>query len=356
MEAGTPAVLLRKVSKSFGGHAIVRSVSLEVGQGEFFSLLGASGCGKTTTLRGIAGFERFDSGELYILGKESSNTPVNKRDVNVVFQNYALFPHLTVARNIAFGLEIQRLASNDIKRKVGEVLELIQLQGLADRFPKQLSGGQQQRVAIARAIVTEPSVLLLDEPLGALDFRLRQEMQLELKKLQRQLRTTFIYVTHDQEEALSMSDRIAVMRDGSVLQVGTPAEIYEAPQSEYVASFIGECNLLPGTLLASSAGTSADVLGTQLPVDGASLLLGSDVFVCLRPEHMRLAPPGESPPGWDAVVTDILYGGKDFRVKLRLGSGDLCLARVPPSGLPSLQDKVRVTWTRALPRCVPRAR
>jgi spermidine/putrescine transport system ATP-binding protein len=244
------SVELREVTKRFGSVAVVEGVSLQIRPGEFFSLLGPSGCGKTTTLRILAGFVQPDAGEVFIAGKRVTHLPPNERDVNMVFQNYALFPHLTVEQNVAFGLEIQKLPRAQIRKRVGWALELVRLCGLESRYPHQLSGGQQQRVALARALVTQPSVLLLDEPLGALDLKLRQQMQLELKKLQRELAITFLYVTHDQEEALTMSDRLAVMNQGRVVQVGTPQEIYERPATRFVADFIGESNFLEGRVVA----------------------------------------------------------------------------------------------------------
>jgi spermidine/putrescine transport system ATP-binding protein len=248
------AVELREVSKRFGEVEAVHQVSLQIREGEFFSLLGPSGCGKTTTLRMIAGFERPDAGEILIRGQRMNEVPPFHRPVNTVFQHYALFPHMTVFENVAFGLEMKRLPREEIRRRVAEALRLVRLTGLENRYPRQLSGGQQQRVALARALVNRPAVLLLDEPLGALDLKLRKEMQLELKNLQHQVGITFIYVTHDQEEAMTMSDRIAVMNQGRVLQVGTPVEIYERPATRFVADFIGETNFLEGRLVAFEEG------------------------------------------------------------------------------------------------------
>lgn len=234
---------LEGVCKSFGETQVLKGIDLEVEKGEFITLLGSSGCGKTTTLRIIAGLENADEGRVFLEGKDITELVPNKRDVNTVFQNYALFPHMTVAENIGYGLKIRKKSKEEIEKKVGEMLELVQLKGFEKRMPDQLSGGQRQRIAIARAVANEPKVLLLDEPLGALDLKLRRQMQLELKRLQKQLGITFIYITHDQEEAINMSDRIAVMHEGVFEQIGTPNEIYYQPRTSYVASFVGDANI-----------------------------------------------------------------------------------------------------------------
>lgn len=234
---------LENVWKSFGEAQVLRGIDLEIEKGEFITLLGSSGCGKTTTLRIIAGLENADSGRVYLEGQDITEQVPNKRDVNTVFQNYALFPHMTVAENIGYGLKIRKKPKAEIEQKVRQMLELVQLEGYEKRMPDQLSGGQRQRIAIARAVANEPKVLLLDEPLGALDLKLRRQMQLELKRLQKQLGITFIYITHDQEEAINMSDRIAVMHEGVFEQIGTPNEIYYNPRTSYVASFVGDANI-----------------------------------------------------------------------------------------------------------------
>ena len=234
---------LENVYKAFGTTQVLKGIDIEIRKGEFITLLGSSGCGKTTTLRIIAGLEAADSGKVYLEGEDITELVPNKRDVNTVFQNYALFPHMTVAENIGYGLKIRKKSKEEIERKVKEMLALVQLEGYEKRTPDQLSGGQRQRIAIARAVANEPKVLLLDEPLGALDLKLRRQMQLELKRLQKQLGITFIYITHDQEEAINMSDRIAVMRDGVFEQIGTPNEIYYHPRTSYVASFVGDANI-----------------------------------------------------------------------------------------------------------------
>jgi spermidine/putrescine transport system ATP-binding protein len=312
------SVELSRVFKSFGHHAVVRDVSLRIERGEFFSLLGPSGCGKTTTLRLIAGFERPDSGELLYDGERHRDVPAYAREVNLVFQHYALFPHMTVERNVAFGLEMQQVSATDIQRRVRDTLELVHLNGFENRYPRELSGGQQQRVALARAIVTEPSILLLDEPLGALDLKLRRAMQLELKALQRRLGLTFIHVTHDQDEALAMSDRIAVMHHGRVLQVGTPDEIYERPATRFVAEFIGESNLFEGRE-SGRDGVSAvmDVQGVTVRVGANGS--GAPTLLAIRPEKISLSATVTTAdncvPG---VVEDSLYLGTDTQYSIRV--------------------------------------
>ena len=291
------AVELRDVVKKFvtpegRDLAAVNHVSMQIRNGEFFSMLGPSGCGKTTSLRLIAGFEWPSEGEVYIDGQAQGHRPPFLRPVNTVFQSYALFQHMTVFENVAFGLEMERAPREEIRSRVGKALEMVQLSGMDRRRPKQLSGGQQQRVALARAIVKTPSVLLLDEPLGALDLKLRKEMQLELKALQQQLGITFVYVTHDQEEALTMSDRIAVMSQGKVLQMGPAVEIYERPTSRFVADFIGESNFLDGRVKAikgEHAEVAIDAWGTDLVgLRLANVRVGDEVTVSIRPEKIRL--------------------------------------------------------------------
>jgi spermidine/putrescine transport system ATP-binding protein len=285
------AVTLQGVTKRFpggkGGEPVVAvdDLDLAIRDGEFFSLLGPSGCGKTTTLRMIAGFEYPSAGGIQIFGEEVGLEPPNKRPVNTVFQSYALFPHMTIEQNIAFGLEMQDVAREEITRRVGEVIELVQMRGREKRKPKQLSGGQQQRVALARALVNHPKVLLLDEPLGALDLKLRQAMQLELKRIQEQVGITFVYVTHDQEEALTMSDRIAVMDGGQLLQVGGPEAIYDRPRTRFVADFIGDTNLLPATVVDATTATLTD--GTTIRV-ASDRPVGTAVTVAIRPERLGL--------------------------------------------------------------------
>ncbi len=289
------AVKLQDMTKRFGDVVAVDNINLKIEDGEFFSMLGPSGCGKTTTLRMIAGLEQPSEGEIFIKNQPVAGIPAYKRPVNTVFQNYALFPHMTAAQNVAFGLEMKKVSRPEIKRRVAEALELVRLPQMSDRKPKQLSGGQQQRVALARALVNRPQVLLLDEPLGALDLKLRKAMQLELKQIQSEVGITFIYVTHDQEEALTMSDRIAVMSDGVVQHVGTPREIYEHPSNRYVADFIGETNFIEGSI--ADLGEFATMIVGGTPIKGAasgrSLQKGQNVTLAIRPEKINLYPLGE---------------------------------------------------------------
>lgn len=340
------SVELREISKHFGQTTAVDRVTLQIYRGEFFSLLGPSGCGKTTTLRLLAGFESPDSGELFINGSPATRTPPQERDVNLVFQNYALFPHLTVEQNVAFGLEIKKLPKATIRERVGKALELVRLSGLGARFPHQLSGGQQQRVALARALVTEPSVLLLDEPLGALDLKLRQEMQLELKRLQRELNITFLYVTHDQEEALRLSDRLAVMHQGRVLQVGTPQEIYERPATRFVADFIGESNFFEGRIV-QAAGTRAVVqigpLQTNVFTD-SPLQVNQRVTLALRPERIQLCPPDEGNGTWTGLVEELLYAGKETRYRVRVSPEITVTVSSPGANGIAVGERVGLRW------------
>lgn len=286
-------ISIRKVSKFFGAFQAMSDVSLDIGKGEFFSLLGASGCGKTTLLRMLAGFESASSGEIFIDGQPMSDVPPHHRPVNMVFQSYAIFPHLNVADNIAYGLRKQRLSSARRQELVDEMLGLIKLTGYGKRKANELSGGQRQRIALARALILRPKVLLLDEPLGALDKQLREQMQLELRALQRQVGITFVFVTHDQEEALTLSDRIAVMSGGRVLQVDTPAQLYEAPKTREVASFIGNMNFFRGTVRRNGSAMAAietEGLGT-IPIPAADLVKpdGAPVQIALRPEKFTLS-------------------------------------------------------------------
>ncbi|HLO16875.1 MAG TPA: ABC transporter ATP-binding protein [Anaerolineales bacterium] len=319
------AVELRDVVKKFvtpegNDLAAVDHVNMQIKNGEFFSMLGSSGCGKTTSLRMIAGFEWPTEGEVYIEGKPMGHTPPFQRNVNTVFQNYALFQHMSVYENVAFGLEMESAKKEEIGHRVRRSLEMVQLTGMDRRRPKQLSGGQQQRVALARALVKVPNVLLLDEPLGALDLKLRKEMQLELKALQQKVGITFIYVTHDQEEALTMSDRIAVMSKGRVLQIGTPVEIYERPNCRFVADFIGESNFFVGTLKSLSKdeavvyvpNLNAEVSG--LPVS-EGMVNGEEVVVSIRPEKIRIIENSAASQNcFEGKVVNTVYIGSDTHV------------------------------------------
>jgi spermidine/putrescine transport system ATP-binding protein len=321
------AVELRNVVKRFAGPAgedviAVRNVSLQIHDGEFFSLLGPSGCGKTTTLRMIAGFEMPTEGEVYIHGRPMGATAPFQRPVNTVFQSYALFPHMSVGENVGFGLEMKGVPKGEIGPRVKEALEMVRLPGFEKRQPKQLSGGQQQRIALARALINRPEVLLLDEPLGALDLKLRKEMQLELKGLQREVGITFIYVTHDQEEALTMSDRIAVMSSGQALQVGPASEIYEEPNCRFVADFIGETNFVEGTVKNVNGGTAEFEAGGLVMHTEAvpGLVRGARAVLAVRPERIRLstARPDDTPNAYLGKVVESVYVGTDTRYLIDL--------------------------------------
>ncbi|MGH2450521.1 MAG: ABC transporter ATP-binding protein, partial [Candidatus Limnocylindria bacterium] len=315
----TAGVALENLSKRFGPVEAVRELTLDVREGEFFSLLGPSGCGKTTTLRLIAGFEEPTTGRILLGGKDVTRTPPHRRPVNTVFQSYALFPHLTVRDNVAFGLRFQHAPKEAGRRRVAETLSLVQLEGLENRRPAHLSGGQQQRVALARALVLEPAVLLLDEPLGALDAKLRRALQLELKAIQQAVGITFVYVTHDQEEALTMSDRMAVMSEGLVQQLGTPKEVYEEPATAFVADFLGVSNLMS----ARAAGGGLVRLGdAELVAGRGDHAASGDVRLTIRPERVRLEPPAS--PGENrlpGVVERVVYLGPTTQVVVRLNGG-----------------------------------
>ena len=303
--ATSPAVRLVGLRKTFGDVVALDEVSLEVADGEFFSLLGPSGSGKTTCLRLIAGFERPTSGRIELHGVDVASQPPFEREVNTVFQDYALFPHMTVEQNVAYGLKVKRVAKGEIAERVGAALAMVRLNGFESRKPGQLSGGQRQRVALARALVNRPRVLLLDEPLGALDLQLRHEMQFELKRIQREVGITFVYVTHDQEEALTMSDRLAVFSHGRIDQVGTPTEVYERPDTTFVAGFLGTSNFVDGQL--------------------AHELTGASTIHSLRPERIDLAPAGaEVPAGHlsiDGVVRDVVFLGSLTRYRVEVAGG-----------------------------------
>ena len=317
------------MSKTFGAgseavHAL-DDVSITIRQNEFFTLLGPSGCGKTTLLRLIGGFEQPSRGDIFLEGQQLTGLPPFKRPINTVFQSYALFPHLTVGQNIAFGLEMLGRPKDERDKRVEQMLDLVQLQGYANRKPSQLSGGQQQRVALARALASQPKVLLLDEPLSALDLKLRKEMQIELKRLQTETGITFVFVTHDQEEALTMSDRIAVMESGKILQIGSPTEIYEHPQRRFVADFIGETNFLEGRLeTAGSASVVRLTSGGTLTLNGNKGADGEEVTLAVRPERAVIAPAGGtagSEGSLPATVAAVVYMGTDTTYHLTLEDG-----------------------------------
>ncbi len=345
-DAPTGGVEISGVTKYYGVATAVDRLSLSIRPGEFLSLLGPSGCGKTTTLRMIAGFEHPDAGDIRLSGRSVLGLPPHKREVNTVFQAYALFPHMTVAENVAYGLQQRKVSKAEQRERVAEALDMVQLRRFADRKPTQLSGGQQQRIALSRALINRPSVLLLDEPLAALDRQLREEMQLELKLLQSRLGTTFVFVTHDQAEALSMSDRIAVMRAGRIEQLAAPADIYAEPASAYVASFIGQQNFLHGTALGGDAvDTFAGALRGRW--GGEQGLPGSTAVAAIRPEFVRLAPAGTAEgPGVDGTVLGVSHLGETLQVAVDVGREQAFLVRIPAPGAPSVAvgDAVRCTW------------
>jgi spermidine/putrescine transport system ATP-binding protein len=329
--AGLPAIELSDVVKEFQarGEVItaVAGIDLDIREGEFFSLLGPSGCGKTTTMRMIAGFEEPTQGVIRLHGQDVTNIPPNKRDVNMVFQSYALFPHMNVFENVAFGLRRKAVAKPEITRRVGEMLDIVDMAGRSERRPRELSGGQQQRVALARALVNNPRALLLDEPLGALDLKLRQAMQVELKRIQREVGITFVYVTHDQGEALTMSDRIAVMNDGRIEHLGTPREIYEHPRTRFVAGFIGTSNLLTGTVTRLD-GDHAIIQISQdeqiiVPVQDRAVSEGSRLELTVRPEKIDLTterPAGEG-CALRGTVTEVVYLGTSTNFSVTTSAG-----------------------------------
>ena len=342
-------VALTGLVKRYGATLALDGVSLTVAPGEFFTLLGPSGCGKTTTLRSVAGFVTPDAGLVAIDGVTVTRVPPHRRQVGMVFQHYALFPHRTVAQNVGFGLRMQRVSRPEITSRVAEALALVQLPGYGARYPSQLSGGEQQRVALARALITRPAVLLLDEPLGALDKKLRDHMKIELKRLQREVGITTIYVTHDQEEALTMSDRIAVMHRGRVEQVASPRGLYETPATAFVASFIGNINLLSGR----AAGGNAVECGTARLAASGTAPAGAPVAVALRPERVRLEPAGALDTVLPMTVAHVVYQGETVRYILK-GESGLELQAVELGEVRfTAGARVRAGWTAADARMIP---
>jgi spermidine/putrescine transport system ATP-binding protein len=347
------------VTKAFGDFVAVDNISFAVAKGSFFSLLGPSGCGKSTTLRMTSGFEHPDSGELRIAGKDMSGVPPYRRPTNMVFQRWALFPHMTVTENVAFGLEVERLARKEIRERVGSALALVGLGDFAQRKPGQLSGGQMQRVALARALVKRPKVLLLDEPLGALDLKLRTQMQLELKRIQREVGTTFIYVTHDQGEAMTMSDRIAVMNKGRIEQIDTPQTIYDRPATRFVAGFIGNTNIAPVTIEAVQAGEARVHLGAlAVVVAGTGNVSTGRGYLALRYERIRLgAAAAQMHVRHEAVVRDVIFAGSVVQYVLLLSNGSVELVAEQSheggSALLAPGDRVEIGWDANAPRLFP---
>jgi spermidine/putrescine transport system ATP-binding protein len=323
----TPAIELRDATKRYGDAVALRGVSLEIEQGEFFCLLGPSGCGKTTTLNLIGGFIPLSSGELRIEGRRVNDLPPHRRNVNTVFQNYALFPHMTVAQNVAFGLRMEKLSGAEVTKRTDEYLELVGLGGLTRRLPSELSGGQQQRVALARALAKRPAVLLLDEPLGALDLKLRKAMQTELARIHRQVGTTFVFVTHDQEEALSMATRIAIMSGGQISQVGTPREVYDHPVNRFVADFVGDTNFVEGTVRRDGGSAVFDVGSAVVDVQGDAE--PGPATLMIRPEFLSLRQ-GDSTDGAGGLagrVVNVAFLGNHTRITVSTAAGEMVVVR-----------------------------
>ena len=346
-------VELHDVYKFFNFEAAVHGINLDVKQGEFFSILGPSGCGKTTTLRLIAGFETVDAGKLLIGGQYMTNVPAYRRPVNTVFQSYALFNHLNVWDNIAFGLRLRKLRFSEIESRVKDALKLVKMESLRSRFPSQLSGGQQQRVALARALVNRPAVLLLDEPLGALDLKLRKEMQVELSNLHKELGLTFVMVTHDQEEALSLSDRIAVMNQGKIEQVGTPSQIYERPQTSFVADFIGDTNLFSGEIVAVNSSEVQISTKTGLSIiisraEDTPTEISQSVVVSVRPEKIQLSlyQPNLPTNCFEGRLVNVMYLGTHVNYVVQLTNGISINVLQPNTfgGFPDLDTPIYAWW------------
>ncbi|HEX9993086.1 MAG TPA: ABC transporter ATP-binding protein [Acidimicrobiales bacterium] len=348
---GAGTVDLESVTKRFGSVVAVDDLTLHIEAGEFLSLLGPSGCGKTTTLRMLAGFEDPDAGVVRLSGRDITRVPAYRRDVNTVFQHYALFPHMSVAENVAYGLRQKGVDKGDVRRRVGDALEMVKMTRYARRKPRQLSGGQQQRVALARALVNRPAVLLLDEPLGALDRKLRQEMQIELKLIQTSVGTTFVYVTHDQEEALSMSDRIAVMLDGRIEQLGTPEEVYDRPASAFVAGFIGQQNFLVGTATADGSGLEADGCRVAAGRVAADVAAGQAAIAAVRPEYVQVADtdPGAATNVLKGTLAGTAHLGELVQYVVTTPAGAEVISRQPRASAPRLAvgEPVWCSWDAA---------
>ena len=339
-------VSLKNVEKWFGENHVVKNMNLEIQEGEILTLLGPSGCGKTTTLRMIAGFEDASSGTIEVQGVRVEEMEPFQRDVNTVFQNYSLFPHMTVFENVAYGPSIKKVPKEQIKKSVSEMLELVQMSGYESRKPDELSGGQKQRVAIARALINQPRVLLLDEPLGALDMKLRRQMQIELKRLQKKLGITFVYVTHDQEEAMTMSDRIAVMSDGLILQIDNPVEIYEKPKSRFVADFIGESNIFDGKIKTMEDGIlHAECKQGDCLLYGKGFEAGEDIFISVRPEYLMLSKEKQEGFSLKAKIIDYVFMGTLVKAILLTEDGkEIKYSRFEKNQSLDIGDEVYLYW------------
>lgn len=339
-------VEIDNVNKIYGTNHVVKDLNLKVEEGEFLTLLGSSGCGKTTTLRMVAGFEEPTSGSIRVEGESIEEKQPFERNVNTVFQSYALFPHMTIFDNIAYGLKIKKVPKKEIGERVRKMMELVQLEGFEKRYPGQLSGGQKQRVAIARALINRPRVLLLDEPLGALDLKLRKQMQLELKRLQKKLNITFIYVTHDQEEALTMSDRIAIMHNGILDQIGTPTEIYEQPATKFVATFIGETNIFDGTILnIDGTKIGINIENGHITGNGNDFKEGEYISVSVRPEKMKFSKTPVPDFILSAQVKDYIYVGSVIKCIVQLPNGnELRIERLAGGSLPEIGSVIYPYW------------
>ncbi|KSV74718.1 hypothetical protein N183_22895 [Sinorhizobium sp. Sb3] len=353
-----PVVQFENVRKSFGSFVAVDNLNLNIERGKFVTLLGPSGCGKSTTLRMLGGFETPTSGRILLSGRDVTQVPPNRRNVNIVFQDYALFPHMTVAKNIAFGLELKGRDNRQIQKRVSELLELVQLQELASRLPSELSGGQRQRVALMRALAPDPDVLLLDEPLSALDAKLRQTMQVELKAIQEQTGKTFMFVTHDQEEALTMSDTIVVMNNGRIEQMGDPATLYNQPGSAFVATFLGETNLLRSDVVGTEAGEAAvrwNGVTIKTSAGALSPKPGDAIYVVLRPEAIQCSAREPSVPNRvQGRIRQRVFKGNHTSLKVEIGDGHMLNALVHPSEVEGLsRDDIWVGWPSEATTMIP---
>lgn len=339
-------VKLENFSKSYGEKEIIKDINLEVYEGEFLTLLGSSGCGKTTILRSISGLDYPTSGKVYIDGEDVTNLEPPKRQVNTIFQNYALFPLMTIEENIAFGLKMKKIPKDEIKKRVDDMLELVHLEGYEKRKPKELSGGEQQRVSIVRGLINNPKVLLLDEPLSALDLKLRKKMQIELKQLQKKLGITFIYVTHDQDEALSMSDRIVVLREGKIEQIGSPVEVYENPDSLYVADFLGEANVFNGRIVSIEGSKSiVRTHNKDIVIFNNDFLEGNEVNIVVRPENIKLTRTERKNNCFEGKIIEQIYDGAFTKILIKVGKSIVKSLISGNDKLYKTSEEIYLYWT-----------